>query len=218
MNLEKIFEEFYQVESGITDKTPGTGLGLSLVKSMVEMHGGKIKVESEGKDKGSCFSFTIPVQSVAGDDSRSKKDEWLTVLKSEDDLLVRNWVNIFIAFAARHKRKFSIGCFKCEGKPFVEKIAIALRVIGEEKRAYDIVEADVEGYVYFIMPEEDSKGAQSACSRIERKIQPHSGEDKVTYTLVKYPEDGETAEILLEKSRTYSYHENLGYSGESKNG
>jgi PAS domain S-box-containing protein len=57
---EKIFQEFYQVRSGVRDKTPGTGLGLSLTKRMVEMHGGRIWVESEGEGRGSRFSFTIP--------------------------------------------------------------------------------------------------------------------------------------------------------------
>ena len=58
----KIFDEFYQVQSGTTDKTPGTGLGLSLTKRLVEMHGGKIWVESEGEGKGSRFSFVIPIK------------------------------------------------------------------------------------------------------------------------------------------------------------
>ena len=59
---EKIFDEFYQVRGGMRDKTPGTGLGLSLTKRFVEMHGGRIWVESEGEGKGSKFSFTLPIQ------------------------------------------------------------------------------------------------------------------------------------------------------------
>ena len=62
---KKIFGEFYQVQSGLTDKTPGTGLGLPLSKRMVEMHGGRIWVESEGKDKGSIFTFSLPIREVS---------------------------------------------------------------------------------------------------------------------------------------------------------
>ena len=61
---EKIFAEFYQVQDGSTDKTPGSGLGLSLTKRLVEQHGGKIWVESEGTGKGSRFTFTLPIWSA----------------------------------------------------------------------------------------------------------------------------------------------------------
>ncbi len=58
----KIFQEFYQVKGGLTSKTPGTGLGLSLTRRFVELHGGSIRVESEGHGKGSAFRFVLPVQ------------------------------------------------------------------------------------------------------------------------------------------------------------
>ncbi len=54
--------EFYQASAGVKDKTPGTGLGLALTKSIVEMHGGRLWVESEGKGKGSQFIFTLPFE------------------------------------------------------------------------------------------------------------------------------------------------------------
>jgi signal transduction histidine kinase len=54
-----IFEEFHQLKSTGSAKLEGTGLGLSLAKRLVELHGGKIWVESE-IGKGAAFSFTLP--------------------------------------------------------------------------------------------------------------------------------------------------------------
>src|SRR5499433_810017 len=55
----RIFEEFRQVGSDSTHKSEGTGLGLTLAKKFVELHGGTIWVESE-VGKGSTFTFTLP--------------------------------------------------------------------------------------------------------------------------------------------------------------
>ncbi|RJR39650.1 MAG: PAS domain S-box protein [Desulfobacteraceae bacterium] len=60
-DLAKIFEPFSQLENSLSRKYPGTGLGLALTRNLVEMHAGRIWVESEGPGKGSTFRFTLPV-------------------------------------------------------------------------------------------------------------------------------------------------------------
>jgi signal transduction histidine kinase len=56
----KIFEEFQQADSSITKQKGGTGLGLAIAKRIIEMHGGRLWVESK-VGEGSTFSFTVPV-------------------------------------------------------------------------------------------------------------------------------------------------------------
>jgi signal transduction histidine kinase len=56
----KIFQKFFRSEDPKTREAPGTGLGLNITKSLIELQGGKIWFESE-YDQGTTFHFTVPV-------------------------------------------------------------------------------------------------------------------------------------------------------------
>ena len=60
-DLPKLFREFAQLEAPITKKFKGAGLGLALTRKLVELHGGKIRAESEF-GKGSTFTFILPLK------------------------------------------------------------------------------------------------------------------------------------------------------------
>ena len=75
-NLYKIFNRFHQVDKSLSRNAEGTGIGLDLVKSFVEMHGGKISVDSE-VGKGTIFIIELPSRTI--DEDEVAKDKINTI-------------------------------------------------------------------------------------------------------------------------------------------
>ncbi|MEM8829073.1 MAG: DICT sensory domain-containing protein [Cyanobacteria bacterium P01_G01_bin.19] len=63
-SLETVFDRFYQEEGALRRSAGGTGLGLAICRQIVKNWGGEIWAESPGKDLGSVFHFTIPIEAV----------------------------------------------------------------------------------------------------------------------------------------------------------
>jgi signal transduction histidine kinase/ActR/RegA family two-component response regulator len=97
--MPHIFERFRQADSSTTRPHMGLGLGLAIVRHLVELHGGTISAESKGEGKGSTFRVRIPLPregAVPPDDERERPDaaslRGLRVLVVDDDEQVRNYV------------------------------------------------------------------------------------------------------------------------------
>jgi PAS domain S-box-containing protein len=69
--LPHVFDRFQQATSGSTRTHGGLGLGLTIVRHIVEAHGGSVAAESEGLDRGACFSVLLPRASDAAETPRS---------------------------------------------------------------------------------------------------------------------------------------------------
>ena len=76
--LPHVFERFRQAESTATRSHRGMGLGLAIVRHLIELHGGTVTAASDGENRGSTFTIHLPLgdDRKTARDARVTKDEW----------------------------------------------------------------------------------------------------------------------------------------------
>ena len=125
-SLGNIFNMFSQVDRSIERSTGGLGIGLALVKGLVEMHGGTVTAASEGQGQGSTFAVTLPVEV----DQAVPKD--LSADSGQN--------------TARPKRRILVVDDNRDG---ADSLAMMLRLIGDEVHtAHDGIEAVEQAEVF----------------------------------------------------------------------
>jgi CheY-like chemotaxis protein len=209
--LSRLFMSFHQAESSTVRKYGGTGLGLAISKSIVEMMGGKIRVESE-VNKGSAFIFTIQVErgaekihSIEKQQEQDTSQDIEGLFRGRHILMVEDMeINREILLTILEPTGLVIDC--------AENGVQAVNMFKEEPRKYEMIFMDVQ------MPEMDGYSATRNIREIETKLPSAQRIPIVAMTANVFKEDIDRClkagmddhigkpvdfEIVIEKLKTY---------------
>jgi PAS domain S-box-containing protein len=133
--LPNVFDRFRQADASSTRRHGGLGLGLSIVRQLVEMHGGAVSVDSEGRGKGATFTVSLPIDSHAAPraslDAVASSDDGLRglrVLVVDDDDDARELVERLLS-----ERAAEVGTADCAAR--------ALELLDECR--FDVIVSDI---------------------------------------------------------------------------
>ena len=135
--LPYVFDRFQQADSSYSRKHGGLGVGLTIVKYLVELHGGTVSAESAGPGKGSIFSVTLPIPGLTSRSTNGGKE------RSEHDLRALKDKRILIVEDEADTRDMLAYALKQRGaKPIAaESAKQAFRLL--EKQGCDLIISDI---------------------------------------------------------------------------
>jgi PAS domain S-box-containing protein len=193
---ERIFEDFYQVKHGLQEKTPGTGLGLALVKRLVELHGGCAWVESAGLDQGSCFSFTLPVRQPPQKATVAADEAGLAGQLAEAEQALVDMLTTEVELAGHHPALFALCQIQLPPEISAEDIACIRKVLVLQMRLPDRLLEDVGAEDFVVLMHTDAVNAGKACERLSAAVEKELA-ITVSWTTVAYPDDADSPLELI---------------------
>jgi signal transduction histidine kinase/response regulator RpfG family c-di-GMP phosphodiesterase len=185
--LPHVFERFRQADNTTTRSQAGLGLGLAIVRHLVEMHGGDVSVESDGLDKGATFTITLPILAV-----RVRPSD-LEELRQKPEAPKLHGTNVLVVDDDEQAGKL---------------VALVLTELGADARAVTSVAAAVKTMRGFsadvivsdiAMPGEDGY----ALMRRLREIQPELGRQVRAMALTGYGRPQDRTRILASGFQKY---------------
>lgn len=138
--LKLIFEKFTQIDNDVTKGGKGLGLGLTIVKSFVDLHDGEVIAYSEGKGKGTRFKVTLPISTVEG--TKPHKPE-RTSLSTDPNLYQFGGLRVLLAEDSEDSAAAIQILLGKRGvvTEIAENGKEALRLLGEKK--FDLILSDI---------------------------------------------------------------------------
>jgi len=197
-NQTAIFQPFRQIDSSLARQFEGTGLGLALSQRMVELHGGKIWVNST-EGQGSTFTFTLPLIATQPGKAKNHKVKIIdpaTHLLTWEHVLTHS--GFIMSLHHRMELKFGLLCLKVLSESENQHDASVAILLKKAVRKHEILGLGEDKGEFFIIllntDKEKIKGAMNRLRQVTTGL-------PIRITSVVYPDDGKDMDALLASLR-----------------
>lgn len=148
--LPFVFDRLRQADNAKTGRSSGLGLGLSIARHIVELHGGTIRAESSGEGLGATFTVSLQVRAIDGkENSRAPAGELTEISSSLANAPRLDGINVLVVDDYPEARELLRTVLSIQGAKVTTAANVAAAVQSYESAKFDLIIADIE------MPGED---------------------------------------------------------------